>query len=126
MPIASFSVGTSGKAGLRFSDISARLRALPASMIARPSGTEQVVRSRPPAARSCIAGAAPFDGTQPTWLAGSPIAFIQPTSARCQIPPWPVPEAFILPGGAALIASASSLTVLYGDDALTEIPGGSS
>ena len=90
----------------------ARLRALPASMMARASGTEQVVRSRPPAARSCIAGAAPFDGTQATWFGASPIACIQPTSARCQMPPWPVPEALNLPAGAALMASASSFTVL--------------
>src|SRR5882757_3956176 len=124
MPIASLRVATSGNEGLRAGAMTASARALPASMIARASGIEHVQRSRPPAARSCIAGAAPFEGTQPTWLAGSPIAFIQPTSARCQIPPWPVPEAFILPGGAALMASASSLTVLYGDDALTEMPGG--
>ena len=44
----------------------ASARALPASMMARASGMEHVQRSRPPAARSCIAGAAPFEGTQPT------------------------------------------------------------
>src|SRR3954452_12652425 len=124
MPIASFNVATSGNDGLRAGAMIASARALPASMMARASGIEQVHRSSPPAARSCIAGAAPFDGTQPTWLAGRPNAFIQPTSARCQMPPWPVPEAFSLPGGVALIASASSFTVLYGEDALTEIPGG--
>src|SRR3954465_1079773 len=123
MPIASFSVATSGNDGLRAGAMMASARALPPRMIARASGMEQVQRSSPPAARSCIAGAAPFDGTQPTWFAGSPIAFIQPTSARCQMPPGPVPGVFILPGGAALIASASSLTVLYGDDPLTEMPG---
>src|SRR6185503_12664000 len=101
-----------GNREVRDGAISARLFALPASMIARASGTEQVVRSRPPAARSCMAGAAPFEGTQATWFGASPNACIQPTSARCQIPPWPVPDAFILPAGAALIASANSLTVL--------------
>src|ERR1700710_525 len=126
MPIASFRVATLGNDGWRAAAMMASARALPASMMARASGIEQVQRSSPPAARSCIAGAAPFEGTQPTWLAGSPIAFIQPTSARCQMPPWPVPDAFILPGGAAFMASASSLTVLYGDDPLTEMPGGSS
>ena len=45
-------------------------------------------------------------------VGGKPIACIQPTSARCQMPPWPVPEALNLPGGAALMASASSFTVL--------------
>ena len=42
------------------------------------------------------------------------------------MPPWPVPEAFILPAGDALMASASSLMVLWGDDELTWMPGGSS
>src|ERR1044071_4627737 len=126
MPIASFSVGTSGNSLVRVGDITARQRALPASIIARASGTEQVVMSRPLAARSCIAGAAPFDGTHATWLAGRPIACIQPTSARCQMPPWPVPDALNLPGGAALMASARSLTVLYGLEAETWMPGGSS
>src|ERR1041384_7038402 len=115
MPIASFSVGTSGNALLRAGAMIASARPVPASSVARASGVEEVQRSSPPAARSCIAGAAPFDGTQATWFAGRPIAFIQPTSARCQMPPWPVPEALNLPGGAALIASASSFTVLYGE-----------
>jgi hypothetical protein len=35
------------------------------------------------------------------------------------MPPWPVPEAFIFPGGEALMASARSLTVLYGLALLT-------
>ena len=41
------------------------------------------------------------------------------------MPPWPVPLALNLPGALALMASARSLTVLYGDDALTWMPGGS-
>src|SRR5688572_25032621 len=102
MFIASFNVGTSGYSVVRVGDITARHFALPASIIARASGTEQVVRSRPPAARSCMAGAAPFDGTHATWLAGRPIACIQPTKARCQMPPCPVPDALNLPTGAAL------------------------
>ncbi len=52
--------------GLRAGAMMARLLAFPASIIARPSGTEQVTMSRPPAARSCMAGAAPFEGTQAT------------------------------------------------------------
>src|SRR5436309_787499 len=95
-------------------------------MVARASGTEQVVRSRLPATRSCMAGAAPFDADHATWLAGNPIARIQPTSARCQMPPCPVPDALNFPGGAPLMAFASSFTVLYGDDVETWIAGGSS
>ena len=34
------------------------------------------------------------------------------------MPPWPVPDALNLPAGAALMASASSLTVLYGESDL--------
>ena len=66
MPAASFSVGTSLNAGLRSDAITARLFTLPASIIAFASGTEQVAMSMPPAARSCTAGAAPFEGTQAT------------------------------------------------------------
>ena len=66
MFIASFSVGTSLNCGLRSEAMMASDRALPASSMARASGTEQVTRSMPPAARSCIAGAAPFEGTQAT------------------------------------------------------------
>ena len=44
----------------------AKDRALPASINAFPSGTEHVTMSMPPAARSCIAGAAPFEGTHAT------------------------------------------------------------
>ena len=56
MPSDSLSVGTSLKAGLRCGAITARLTALPASIMALASGTEQVTMSMPPAARSCIAG----------------------------------------------------------------------
>ena len=42
------------------------------------------------------------------------------------MPPWPVPEALSLPGGDALMESASSLTVLWGLALLTWMPGGSS
>src|SRR3954453_17271477 len=95
-------------------------------MVARASGTEQVVRSRLPATRSCIAGAAPFDADHETWFAGNRIACIQPTSARCQMPPCPVPDALNFPGGATLMALLSSCTVLYGEDVETWMPGGSS
>ena len=44
--------------------------------------------------------------------------------ARCQMPPWPVPEALNLPG-LALIAASNSLTFLYGASARTCTPAGS-
>ena len=81
MPIASLSVGTSLKAGLRSAAMMARLRALPASIIARASGTEQVTRSRPPAARSCIAGAAPFE-RHPGDVVGLQAHRLQPADQR--------------------------------------------
>ena len=46
-----------------------------------------------------------------------------PAIARCQMPPWPVPEALSLPGF-ALIASTSSFAVLYGESARTCSAGG--
>ncbi len=109
MPSVSFSVGTLANCGLRCGAMMARERARPASMMARASGTEQVTMSTPPAARSCMAGAAPFEGTQRTWSAARPMAPSQPASARCQMPPWPVPEALNCPGREALIASARAL-----------------
>ena len=66
MPSVSLSVGTSLNCGLRALAMIASDLALPASIIARASGTEQVTISMPPAARSCMPGAAPFDGTQAT------------------------------------------------------------
>jgi hypothetical protein len=37
-----------------------------------------------------------------------------PAIARCQMPPWPVPEAFSLPAGLALMAAMASLQGLVG------------
>src|SRR3982751_978432 len=122
----SFRVGTLAKAGLRSLAMMASERALPASTSARDSGSEQVTRSSPLAARSCIAGPAPLDGTQARWFDLRPMACNQPTRARCQMPPCPVPDALNLPAGDALIASARALTFWYGAAALTVIPGGSS
>ena len=48
----------------------------------------------------------------------------RPAIASCQMPPCPVPDAFSLPG-LALIASSTSLTVLYGESARTWKPAGS-
>ena len=47
-----------------------------------------------------------------------------PAIARCQMPPWPVPDALSLPGF-ALIAATRSLTDLYGESAATCRPAGS-
>src|SRR5512134_4115222 len=96
----------------------ARLLTLPASMRERASGIEHGTISTPPATRSCRPGAAPFDGTQGT-VAGSTLRLLSmPAIERCQIPPWPVPDALNLPGF-DLIASTSSFAVLYGDSART-------
>src|SRR3982074_2319306 len=54
------------------------------------------------------------------------MAVNQPINARCQMPPWPVPDALNFPAGAALMASASSFTVLYGESDFPCMPGGSS
>ena len=80
--------------------------------------------STPPATRSCIAGAAPFEGTHGIVVGAILRSSIRPASARCQIPPCPVPEAFSLPG-LALAASSASFTVLYGESARTVNPAGS-
>ena len=111
-PVASFSVGTFGNSAARSVAITASERTLPASIRLRASGSEQGTNSTPPAARSCRPGAAPLLGTQGT-LAGSIFRSLSmPASARCQMPPWPVPEALNLPGGAALIAVSTSAMVL--------------
>ena len=108
-PVASFSVGTFGNSAARRSSITASDRTLPASMRERASGSEHGTNSTPPAARSCSPGAAPLDGTQGT-LAGSIFASLNmPASARCQMPPWPVPEALNLPGLAFTAANTSAI-----------------
>ena len=56
-------------------------------------------------------GAAPLDGTHGSAFGSMPCCFSRPAIARCQMPPCPVPEAFILPGF-ALIAESSSFTDL--------------
>ena len=89
----------------------ARARTLPASIMARASGIEQGTTSTPPATMSCKPGAAPFDGTQGTVAGLTPSDCSMPASARCQMPPWPVPEALNL-FGLALMASTTSLSDL--------------
>ena len=89
----------------------ARLLTLPASISERASGIEQGTMSTPPATMSCRPGAAPLEGTQGAAAGSTFRSFSMPASARCQMPPWPVPEALCLPG-LALIASTRSLTVL--------------
>src|SRR5713101_6077169 len=76
----------------------ASARTLPASIIERASGIEQGTTSTPPATMSCKPGAAPFEGTQGSALGSTPWSFRRPAIARCQMPPWPVPEAFNFPG----------------------------
>src|SRR6267143_388703 len=102
----------------------ASARALPASIIGRASGIEHGTTSTPPAIMSCMPGAAPFDGTQGSAFGSMPCSFSRPAIARCQMPPWPVPEAFIFPG-LALIAARRSLTDLYGESLRTLIAAGS-
>ena len=70
------------------------------------------------------AGAAPFDGTHGSGIRIDALLLEQAGEARCQMPPWPVPEAFSLPG-LALIAASRSLAVLYGESARTVMPAGS-
>ena len=108
-PVASFSVGTLGNRAAREPAITLSERTLPASMSERASGNEQGTNSTPPATRSCRPGAAPLEGTQGT-LAGSTLASLsQPASARCQMPPCPVPEALNLPGLAFTAVSTSAI-----------------
>src|SRR5438445_11775885 len=124
LPVAAFSVGTLGYRAAGWQAITARLLTLPASISERASGSEQGTISTPPATRSCRPGAAPLDGTHGT-LAGSTFrSCSMPATARCQIPPWPVPDALNLPG-LAFIAATSSLTFLYGASARTCNPAGS-
>jgi tripartite-type tricarboxylate transporter receptor subunit TctC len=56
-------------------------------------------------------GAAPLDGTQGSAAGSMPWSLSSPAIARCQMPPWPVPEALSLPGF-ALIAASRSFTDL--------------
>jgi hypothetical protein len=107
-----------GNSAAREVAITASERTLPASISERASGSEHGTNSTPPATRSCRPGAAPLDGTHGT-VAGSTLASrSQPASARCQMPPCPVPEALNLPGLALMAASASAM-VLYGESART-------
>src|SRR2546425_2957237 len=85
----------------------ASARTLPASIIERASGIEQGTTSTPPATRSCSPGAAPFEGTHGSAVGSTPWSLSSPAIARCQMPPCPVPEAFIFPG-VALIAAIRS------------------
>src|SRR4029453_13305716 len=124
LPVAAFRVGTLGKSADGASAITARLFTLPASISERASGSDTGAICTPPATRSCSPGAAPFDGTHGT-LAGSTLrSFSMPAMARCQMPPWPVPDAFILPG-LALIADRRSFIDLYGASVATCTPAGS-
>src|SRR4029453_18452464 len=120
LPVAAFRVGTLGKSADGASAITARLLTLPASMRERASGSDTGAICTPPATRSCSPGAAPLDGTHGT-LAGSTFrSCSMPASARCQIPPCPVPDAFILPG-LALMAATNSVIDLYGESAAPSI-----
>ena len=77
----------------------------------RASTTEQVTKSTPPATMSCSPEAAPLEGTQGTADASIPAESSMPARARCQMPPWPVPEPLSLPG-LFLTASSTSWAVL--------------
>jgi len=102
----------------------ASARALPESIMARASGIEQGTTSTPPATMSCMPGAAPLDGTHGRAFGSMPCCFSRPAMARCQMPPCPVPEAFIFPGF-ALMAANRSFTDLYGESLRTLIAAGS-
>ena len=111
-PAASLRVGMSGKAGRARSPITAR-RDLAGLDQSRASTTEQVTMSTPP--RPVPAGRARRPARDPRRGVGSmPASFSMPASARCQMPPCPVPEALCLPG-LALTASRTSLAVFQGD-----------
>ena len=69
-------------------------------------------------------GAAPCDGTHGRAFGSMPCSRRSPAIARCQIPPWPVPEALSLPGF-ALMAASRSFTDLYGASTRTLMPAGS-
>ena len=124
-PVASLRVGTAGKRSARLASITASERTLPASISERASGSEHGTNSTPPATRSCRPGAAPCEGTHGTAAGSTFRSASMPASARCQMPPWPVPEALNLPGGAALIAAITSFMVLYDESARTWKPAGS-
>ena len=94
---SSLRVGTSGNLGSFSAAMMASGLTLPASIKVAASGKEQVLISMPPAIRSCKAGAAPLLGIHLMASGDRPMAFIQPAMARCQMPPWPVPESFNLP-----------------------------
>ena len=111
LPVAAFKVGTLGKMRSGLSDMMASARTLPASISARASGREQVTNSTPPAIRSFKPGAAPWEGTHGDASAGIRFELSMPASAKCQMPPWPVPLDLYLPG-LFLIAVKTSLTVL--------------
>src|SRR4051812_14686590 len=124
LPVAAFNVGTFGYSAAGASLITARLLTLPASINERASGNEHGTTSTPPATRSCSPGAAPFDGTHGAAAGSTLRSFSMPAIARCQMPPWPVPDALNLPGF-ALIAATRSFAVLYGASARTCKPAGS-
>ena len=91
---------------------------------ASASGIEVETNSTPPAARSVSAVAAPVLGTQRIESGDTPSACIRPASARCQLPPCPLPDATTL-FGFALMCANSSFTVLNGESARTWIAAAS-
>src|SRR5688572_1775238 len=111
LPVLSFSVGTFGNSDARESAITASDFTLPASISERASGSEHGTNSTPPATRSCSPGAAPLDGTHGTDAGSTLASCSQPASARCQMPPCPVPDALNLPGLALMAASTSAMVL---------------
>src|SRR6218665_136265 len=100
LPVRLFNVGTWGYSAAGALAMITIGRALPASISGRASGSDAATMSTPPAARSTSAGAGPLDGTQRTATVSSFRSLSMPARLRCQMPPWPVPEALRLPGAA--------------------------
>ena len=124
LPSAALSVGTLGYRAAGLSFMIARLLTLPASISERASGSDTGAISMPPATMSCKPGAAPLLGTHGTEAGSILRSRNMPASARCQMPPCPVPDALNLPG-LALMAASRSFSVLYGASARTCTPAGS-
>src|SRR5438105_9135503 len=124
LPVACLTVGRFGYSAGGLSAKIASDFTLPASISERASGIEHGTMSTPPATRSCKPGAAPLDGTHGAAAGSIFRSCSNPAIARCQIPPWPVPEALYLPG-LAFTASTTSLTDFHGASARTWNPAGS-
>jgi hypothetical protein len=80
---------------------------LPASMSERASGIEHGDDLHAAGHEVLQPGAAPLDGHPRHGSRIEALVLEQPASARCQMPPCPVPEALNLPGFAFTAASRS-------------------